>query len=297
MTILVKFSIILVIVLWASAFVGIRVGLRDYSPEGLALLRFIIASILMGIVYWRLPNRRPFHLGDTVSLFLIGALGVGIYHIALNYGEITVSSGMASFIISQSPIITALLALIFLGEQLNFLRVIGFFVSLIGIILITVGEEDGFKWDPGVGYIVISAIAGSIFSVLQKPFLRKYHPIEVTTFLLWGATLFLSFFIVDLKNDLSHASLLTTSAVIYLGIFPAAVGYIAWSYILSQVPASRAVSYLYCLPFVATLLGWICLGEVPAIIALLGGIFAITGVWIVNHSYRMPKITQDFSSS
>lgn len=47
----VVFIVIIAIVLWASAFIGIRIGLADYSPGALALLRFMIASLCLLIIY------------------------------------------------------------------------------------------------------------------------------------------------------------------------------------------------------------------------------------------------------
>src|SRR3990167_2330255 len=275
-----KIALIITTFLWASAFVGIRMGLHDYSPEGLALLRYLVASFCMGIVYFRLPYKTTMSVKHILALLMIGAIGIGFYNISLNYGEITVTSGMASFIISQSPIITTFLAVIFLGEKINHLRLWGFLVSFIGIACISLGEKKGFKWEHGVLYILLATIAGGCFSVLQKPFLKKYHIIEVTTYVIWGGTLFLAFYGSHLRHDLLTASYQSTLTVLYLGIFPAALGYLSWSYVLSKIPASRAVSFLYFMPFVATILGWMILNEVPMFMSLIGGLLAIAGVWL-----------------
>lgn len=282
-----KIAIAIAIFLWASAFVGIRAGLQGYSPEGLALLRFLIASICMGLIYFNLPNRNTMPLIDAIALMGVGALGIGVYNITLNYGELSISSGTASFIISQAPIITAMIAIFFLGERLNFLRILGFIVSILGVALITIVEKGGFKWDIGITYILIATLAGSLYSVLQKPFLKKYHAVEATTYIIWGATIFLSIYIPKLQHDLLHASLKTTMTVAYLGIFPAAIAYMAWSYALSEIPASRAMSFIYFTPFVATLMGWFWLGESLEWLSLVGGMMAIVGVWLVNQSYQL----------
>ena len=142
-----KFALAIAIFLWASAFVGIRVCLQGYSPEGLALLRYIIASICMGIIYYRLPQRNSMSFRDQCILLIVGAMGIGIYNLTLNHGEMLISSGMACFITSQSPIITAIIAMIFLGEKFNISRVAGFTLSLLGVALIAVGELGEFKWD------------------------------------------------------------------------------------------------------------------------------------------------------
>ena len=133
-------------------------------------------------------------------------------------------------------------------------------------------------------YMILATLVSGCFSIFQKPFLKKYNAIEATAYVIWGGTLFLLFYTSHLQQDLVNASLKTTLTVVYLGIFPAAVGYLAWSYALAEIPATQAASFLYFMPFVATILGWLCLGEVPVALSIAGGLIAISGVWLVNHS-------------
>jgi len=285
-TVKTKVALTVAILLWASAFVGIRAGLVGYSPGALGLLRFLVASICMLLINSRLPKKPVVIFRDRIWLLLIGMFGLGVYNVALNQGEIEVASGIASFIISQSPVITLVLAILFLGEQLSLRTVIGMLVSIVGVGLIAIGETKDFGLNNGVFYILISTIAGGIYSVVQKPFLKKYHAIEVTAWIIWGATLFLLLWLPDMLRQIPQASLTTTMWVIYLGIFPAALGYIAWSYGLKDIPASRAANALYFLPVLATFLGWLILDEVPAVLSLIGGFVALIGVWIVNRRGR-----------
>ena len=91
------------LLLWSSAFAGIRAGLRAYSPLHLGLLRFLIASLVLliyaGIAHFRRPELR-----DVPALIFSGAVGITWYNIALNYGEVRVSAGAASFLIASTPI-------------------------------------------------------------------------------------------------------------------------------------------------------------------------------------------------
>jgi drug/metabolite transporter (DMT)-like permease len=281
-----KLALAIAMVLWASAFVGIRAGLQSYSPGALALFRFVIASVCMYFIYMRLPNRSKINITDMLWLLTLGAVAVGVYHVALNNGELLIPSGTASFIVSQSPVITTVLAIIFLRERLTFYGFLGMAISVFGVALIMIGGNAELKFHIENLYILLAAVMGSLYSVLQKPFLKKYHAIEVTAYIIWGATLPLLFYLPELTQQIARASNAATWATIYLGIFPAAIAYVAWSYALKEMPASRASNFMYLMPIVSTLLGWLCLSEIPLWISLVGGCVALMGLWLVNQSYQ-----------
>src|SRR6266478_8591852 len=109
-------ALALTLVVWASAFAGIRAGLRAYSPSHLAILRFLIASLVLAIYAAIAHFRRP-EVRDLPGLALSGAIGITFYNIALNYGETGVTAGAASLLIASVPIWTALFARFWRSEE------------------------------------------------------------------------------------------------------------------------------------------------------------------------------------
>lgn len=284
-----RIALVIAVTLWASAFVGIRAGLKGYQPGSLALFRFLIASVCMAFVYWRLPKRAIFLRKDFILLMLFGAIGLGTYNVFLNYGELAVPSGLASFVISQSPLLTLVCSVLFLGESFNVLTLIGILISIVGVGLISFGGggETDVQFGTGMIFILLAMVVNGLYSVCQKPFLQKYHAIDVTVYIIWGGTLALLIYTPSLMHDIKTASLASTLAVVYLGIFPAAIAYIAWSYALAAIPASQCSTFLYFMPVIATFLGWLCLGEVPAFLSLCGGLVALFGVWVANRAKNL----------
>lgn len=275
-------AVILMLVFWASAYVGIRAGLQAYSPGCLALFRYLIASVCMLFIYLRLPKFRKLQWKEFLLAAFSGILGFAIYNVCLNTGELTVNAGVASFIVSQMPVVLTVLAMIFLRERLSLRGWIGTIISFSGILLIASSQATGSMINGGVIYILVATVAGSVYALIQKPLLRTMHTIEFTGIAIWAGTLAMMVYLPDLIHELPKAPLTATLWVIYIGIFPAAIAYVLWGYVLSKMPTSKAASYLYLVPLITLVLGWLFLNEIPRPLAVAGGFLALIGAVLVK---------------
>lgn len=284
-------AIAALLLLWASAFAGIRAGMRlspsgavgvdGYGPGELALLRFGTASTVLALYAFakrmRLPERSELPL-----IGLTGFLGISVYHVALNFGEVTVQAGAASLLISAAPVFTALLSVAVLKERLTMLGWLGILLAFAGVALIALSGGRGLHFTPGALLILLAATVAAIYSILSKKLLRRHAALAFTCYSIWAGTLPLLVFLPGLLRRLPMAAPQATFAVIYLGIFPAAIAYVLWNYALARMPASLLSSFLYLSPVLASLIAWLWLGEVPALLTLVGGAIAILGVVLVQ---------------
>ena len=279
----------LTVVLWASAFPGIRAALQSYTPVHIALIRYTTASVALALYALFVRMRLP-RLRDLPGFALLGLVGIAYYNVALNIGEIHIPSAEASFLIASAPIFMAVEAIPFLGERLRLWGWIGIAISCGGIALITLSQNTTFHFDFWAILVLTAAIAQSLYSVGQKPLLSRYTAFECTAYAIWIGTVFLLIFSPGLLEELHNAPFHVTLAATYLGLFPGALGYVSWSYALSRLPASTAASFLYLVPIVASAIAWIWLGEVPALLALVGGAFVLAGVILVNSRGRQKSV-------
>lgn len=270
----------LTIVLWSSAFPGIRAALAGYAPGELVLLRFLIASAALGLLalVTRMPAPR---LSDLPGMLLLGLVGIGAYHTALTFGQQSISSGAAAVAISMTPVFMALLGTLLLGERLTALGWFGTGLSFAGIAIVSFGESGSLKWSNGVSLVIVAALATSLYFVLQKPYLKRYSPLQMTTIGIWAGTAVMAcIWLPGLARSVQHAAAGPTIAVIYLALLPGTIGYITWAYALSRIPASILGNAIYLEPPIATLIGFLWLGELPSALTMLGGAITIVGVLV-----------------
>jgi drug/metabolite transporter (DMT)-like permease len=268
------------VLLWASAFPAIRAALIGFGPGELAALRFAVASIALGsyVILRRPPLPRR---ADLPRLALAGVFGIAAYNLLLNSGERTVDAGTASFLINTSPVFTALLSVALLRERIRLWGWLGLGLSFVGVTVIATGHSD-LRFSRAALLVLSAAACQALQFVLQKPVLARSGALPVTTSVLWIGAAFLVPFLPSSIVAATKAPESALVAVVFLGLGPAALAYLAWSYALSHMPVSRAATFLYLVPLVATLLAWLWMGEVPGYRALVGGSIALAGVILVN---------------
>jgi drug/metabolite transporter (DMT)-like permease len=275
-------------VLWASAFVAIRHTGTEFSPGALSLARLLIASAILGVVLFLRPRqevgRRWPSKRDWPQLLACGLLWFGVYNLALNAAERRLDAGTAAMLVHIAPLLVALLAGLTLGEGFPRMLVIGSLVAFGGVVLIGAATSTGRAETWGVVLCVTAAVSYAIGVVTQKPLLSRLPAAEVT----WlactiGAVVCLPF-APALVDELRSAGGATIWWVIYLGAFPTALGFTTWAFALRRTSAGRMGATTYLVPIVAIVLGWLFLGETPAVLALAGGAVCLSGVAISRRS-------------
>ncbi|WP_351235573.1 DMT family transporter [Streptomyces sp. NPDC002133] len=277
-----------VVVLWASAFPAIRVGVDGLGVAALSFLRLAIAAVALAVVAPFLGVRRP-RPRDLPLIGLAGATGMTAYQVLLNWGEVHVSAGTASMLISIAPVFSVLLGKTFLSEPVTRHVAIGSGVAIGGSVIVALaGGSAGFS--AGALVVLAAAVVQGVYHVVSKPLLRRYSGMEVATYAMAAGTALALPLLPATLRAVADAPAGALISVVYLGLLPSALGFVIWGYAVARLPLSVSTAALYLVPPVALIVSFVWLSEVPRPLEVAGGIVIISGVVLINR--RSSAITR-----
>jgi drug/metabolite transporter (DMT)-like permease len=279
------FGIAVALLTWSSAYAAIAYALPSFTPGEVALARLLIASLCfaatLAVRRAPLPARR-----DWPRLALLGLIGLTTYHVCLNAAETRIASGTAAIIISLVPAATAAVSALWLRERLSLRTWIGLGVALAGTVLVVLASGQRVEADPKALLVLVCVLASAIYFVGQKPLFARYGTFNVTAFTFFAGTLGALPFGWRLPWALAAAPWPHVAALLWLGIAPSFLGYLAWNVAVHRSSASRVSSFIYLSPPIAVAIGWVWLHEIPGPMVLAGGAVVIAGVVLANARRR-----------
>lgn len=282
------------VVLWASAFVGIRIAAADFGPGALTLGRIAIGTVVLAVLQQIIGRRRrDASAPETrtlrqapgrviVGVVLWGIAWFGVYNLALNAAERHVDAGTAALLVNTAPMITAVLAGLLLKEGFPRRLLIGMLVSLLGVAVVTAATTTGQFDAIGVALGLAAAVLYGGAATLQKRLLAHLPASTMTLVGCAAAVVACLPFAPELIRSIQAAPPSALLAVLYLGVFPTAVAFTTWGYVLSRTSAGRTAATTYAVPAIVVLLSWLVLRETPPLLALVGGALALVGVAIAT---------------
>jgi drug/metabolite transporter (DMT)-like permease len=272
--------------LWASAFSVAKIAVMDCPPLLVLTARFLFAAVFVfaAAPAFGLPLKLPRR--DALIFALLGFANQAVY-LGLSYlGIRSVSSGLAALIISSNPILTALLAAMFLNEPMTWRKAAGLLLGIGGVVLVVDGRLAGGGESPvGVAFMVaalLSLVSGTILFKKLAPSGEFWVGNGVQSLSAGVATLpfALSF---ESVGDIVPAWRLILSLA-YLALFVSAFAYVLWFHLLTVSGATAASSYHFMMPPLGLVFGWLLLGERVTAFDLAGIVPVAIGIYLVTHT-------------
>ncbi len=273
--------------LWSAAFVASKVAVTYCPPYLVLSLRFLLAGLLILLIahFRRLPW--DLSLRDVVVFAVLGICNNALY-LGLSYlGLRTVSAGLAALIISTNPVLTAVLATMFLGERMTWRKVIGLVLGVAGVAFI-VADRISLGTDAMSGVVftlgaLVSMVLGTILYKLLAPkgSLWIGNGVQNT-----AAGLVLIPFAALADSGAITLNWQLLLAFAFLVLFVSIFAYLIWFHLLDAFGATAASSFHFLMPPLGMLFGWLLLNEHIAVSDLLGVVPVAVGIYLVTRGDR-----------
>jgi drug/metabolite transporter (DMT)-like permease len=279
----------LVYLVWGSSFLVGRIGVIDLPPLLFAAVRSLIAGVLLlGLALYRgnrLPDsRREWRQICFFSLVLI-AFSSGAATFALKY---IASNEVALLNASMALWIAGLGTLGPKGQKLSVPSLIGLALGFVGVALLVWPEE--MRLTPHVGWQLLVLAAAAVWAsgtIVYRNSALQLGPVAFNAMImLVGGVMLGTAGVVTGELPDWHWEWRGMSAILFLAVFASAITYTAFTWLMKNARTDRVATFAYVNPAIATVLGWIVLGESLAPQQLLGMLVVLGGVVLVTMPHR-----------
>lgn len=266
--------------LWASNITLGRVLRGQIGPLTLTAVRVTVAGLLFLALMHRLPPAERRAGRDWPWLLGMAFTGVFAFPVLLYFALRFTTASNASLINGAGPLVTAVLAALFLQERLRRHQLVGACLSLVGVFLI-IGDgfpTQGQKLNEGDLIMAADVVLWGLYSVLSRAVTRRRSTVSATAFSTWLALPFLyPAMVSEWRSAPPAPTAVLGLTLLYIGIFPAFLAFLAWNEGVRRVGPAGAMAFYNMLPVYGALLGALFLGERLGPQQIIGGALVIGG--------------------
>ena len=289
-------------VLWGGAFVLTEMVLETIPPISYTMLRNIITAVALVLILYARNGRLQTTPRAWLTYFVIGFFNNALPFTLVNWGQLTIDSGLASILVSTMPFFTLLLAHFFTDdERLTPPKLLGIGLGLLGIVVLIGPDALSGLGGSIAGQLMVTAAAVSyaIGAILSRSYLRasrqravppQLRALEIVTGQYAATAVLLILLAFTVEDPLAlHPSLRSITALLISALPVSLTAVLVYYYLIDAIGASFSALSIYIIPIAGVLMGALLLGEpiTPQVIIAL--VLILLGVAIVNGLFSWRK--------
>ncbi|MCM3162503.1 DMT family transporter [Metabacillus litoralis] len=276
-------SLFVVMVFWGFNVIATKLLVTSFMPVTMTAFRIFTAAVGVFIILFSLklvrkPTKKEWQYIIICSLFNV----VG-HHYFLSIGLKETSASNGGLILGTGPILTTILAFLFLRNKITILRFCGIILGFIGISFIVFQNGESLEGiSLGDVHVFLSIFVQAVSFIMIKKVSSTLDPRLMTGYMLFIGSLLL--FIISLIVEPAGLESMTNGSIsIWIVFFASAflatsVGHMIYNYAVGKVGPAESAVFINLNPFFALVGATIFLGEVITLQQMIGFIFIIFGV-------------------
>lgn len=264
-------SMLVVVVCWGLNYVISKIGVRQLDPATFAFGRFLGTTIVT--LPW-IFRERPRTGLEWLKVLLLGLFGVSLYQWLFTSALQKATAANVAFIFDLAPLFTLMAGRLLHVREASKAMFAGAAISLAGVGCLVGASASGTVM--GDLFAGLATVAWSLFTLMTDIFQVPLRGVALTGWMsLFGTMGLLPFANIGALVTAGSGTLL---ALAYTVVFVTIVGLSLWQNAVMSVGGSKASLYLYLIPVVAALSGWMILGESLTVVQGVGALFILGGV-------------------
>lgn len=275
-------STILAIFFWSTSYVSTKVACATIPPITLGALRFVIASLVLGMLLLLKNEMVKPALKDAGSMAISGLFGITMFFTLQNLGIKLTTASNAALIVASYPAITSLLEAVIYRVKITRMKMMGILLAFCGIYLLSyIGGESGAR-DQFLGNMLMlaSGFVWAFYNFITRKEVNKYPAVTVSFYQTVAGTIFFLPLALFERSYWQVPDTLSIVNLFYLGVTCSVAAFLLYNFGLRKLSPSSAVSMANLVPIFGAVISFVLLHEVLTLRQLLGVGIVLLGVYL-----------------
>jgi drug/metabolite transporter (DMT)-like permease len=273
----------LVMVSWGLNVTATKILVSYFMPVTITGIRILTAGLTVFLLLFFIKKIRKLTRKEFSYVFLASLFNVVAHHYYLSVGLTETTATNGGLILGMSPLLTTILAIIFLGTPLTFLRSTGLILGFAGVAFIVLEGSDLTGISSGDGYILLSVLTQAVSFILIKKVAHTLDPRLMTGYMMVIGSLLL--IVIGLVEEPGGFQSIATHSTVPLWLIffasaciATALGHMLYNEAMGKIGASEASIFINLNPFFALVGSFLFLNERILFQHVIGFFLIITGV-------------------
>ena len=280
--------------MWAFQFSGAKIATERLGPVTVTFIPLALSTVLFAPLVRLSRSQKPKPRLTAVvvrDLIFAGTLGIIPSQLGLTWGVQRSLASNASVLTLTIPVLTAIMAVVLLGESMTLVRWLSFALAICGVLMVSDIDWRSVELFRGtylLGNLLLfaSCLGSAFYNTYSKKLLETFNPVElvVYTFLVAGIELLILMLILEPLNlgQLLSLGLGVWTTLLTIALFSLSISMLLFFWVIDKIDVTQASLSIYLLPVFGVLLSTVFVGETITKQLVFGGLLVFTGTFLVT---------------